>query len=182
MAQTSAQMLRAFLGNDTLLWGCMAMALIAFFTVVKVASRRRRAGKASRMARAQADAVHDFLNTVREGRSTAKQGMWHFDFATGKQQYSDNLRSLFSGDGRELAADKQIDKALAKAGLSLPKLVRDRFDQTQPYEAAFTLKGGDTPPREMMLRACNFRGKGGEVQRVVAIISEVSDQPRPLRQ
>lgn len=179
-AQTSADILRAFLGNETLLWGCMAMALIALFTVAKVTSRRRKAGKASRIARAQADAVHSFLNAVREGHATAKQGIWHFDFTTGEQQYSEKLRSLVSACGKELAADKQIDKALAEAGLNLPKLARNQFDQTQPYEAVFTLEGEDTPPRQMILRACNFRGKGDEVQRVVAIISEVSDTPQDL--
>lgn len=173
--QASADMLRTFLGNDMLLWGCMAMALIALFTVAKVASRRRKAGKASRMARAQADAVHGFLNTVREGHAAARQGMWHYDFATGAQQYSDNLRALICYGGQELAADRQIDTVLAQAGINLAKLARKHFDQTQPYEAAFMLEGEDAPPRQMILRACNFQGGSGAVQRAIAIISEVPD-------
>ncbi|KEO91873.1 hypothetical protein EH31_04160 [Erythrobacter longus] len=172
VAETSADMLRAFLGNDTLLWGCLAMALIAFATVAKVASRRRQAGKASRMARAQFDAMHSFLDAVRAGQASAKQGMWHFDFATGTQQYSENLRAVLSGIAQRPVADEQIEAMLADAGLNLAKLARDHFDETQPYEATFALKTEDTQARAMVLRACNFRGHSGEVQRVVAIISE----------
>ncbi|MEP0391591.1 MAG: hypothetical protein ABJ205_13300 [Erythrobacter sp.] len=170
--QTSGDFLRGFLGNETLLWGCMAMALIALFTVAKVASRRRKAGKASRMARARADAVHSFLETVRAGHGAVQQGMWHFDFASGAQQYSDDLRTMLSSNGQNFAADEQIVETLAKAGINLAKIARDRFEEIEPYEATFTLESEGGPNRQMTLRACNFRGVNGKVQRVVAIISE----------
>lgn len=168
-AETSADVLRTFLADEALLWGCMAMALIALVTVARVASRRRKAGKINAKMRAQSQAVHSFLSSLRAQTGAAERGVWHYDFATGAQQFSDGFKALMGGQPTD---DKAIDDALKACGLDLVRLARDHFEQAEPFEVEFALKTPDQGPRAMLLQACNLRNGEGEVQRMVVLITE----------
>ena len=170
-AQTGGEILSAFLTNDALLWGCIAMALIALVTVGRVASRRRRAGKTSRRVRAQADAVHEFLNILRAEHKTSAHGVWHYDFAAGSQQYSDGFNSLLG-----VGEDESIEGVLQASGINLVSLARKHFEETEPYEVRFALERPGGGHRAMTLKACNMRNANGEVQRLVAMLSEAGQE------
>ena len=166
-AQMGGQMLSAFLTNDALLWGCIAMALIALATVGRVASRRRKAGKTSRQVRAQADAVHEFLNILRAQHKTFAHGIWHYDFTTGAQRCSDGFKALLGA--RE---SDTIEDCLKASGADLTSIAQDHFEETMPYEVRFMLEVPSGAAKAMVLQACNLRNANGEVQRLVAILSD----------
>jgi len=176
-AGKGAQMLRAFLSNDTLVWGCLAMALVALVSVGKVASRRRRAGQANRMARAQSDAMHGFFNALRSTHGACSKGLWHYDFITGRQQYSDGLKGVLGQGRAEPPTLEEIEARLKEAGLNLVRLASDHFEQTDPYEVTFLLKDKNQTLRPMVLRACNLRDGKGEVRRMIAVIGEADPEP-----
>lgn len=178
-AQTGTDMLRSFLRDDMLLWGCMAMALIALVTVGKVASRRRKAGKLGVKMRAQSKAVHDFLSSVRSQAGTAQRGVWHYDFGTGAQQFSGDFQALIGGEEAAPPDDRAIEEIFKSAGLDLVRLARDHFEQTEPFEVEFALKLEGPYAKTMILRACNLRGASGEVHRMVALISEAPTAAKP---
>lgn len=171
-AQTSGDLLKTFLADNALLWGCMALALIALVTVGGVASRRRKAGKSNAQARARSNAVHDFLKAVKEPHNGAVQGVWHYDFITGAQQFSEGLETLVGHTLSEESGSRPVGALLTGSGLDLVALAQKNFDQTDPYEVQFVLKTLGDPPRPMVLKACNLRNSKGEVQRLVAIMRE----------
>ena len=135
-----------------------------------MASRRRRAGKTSRRVRAEADAVHEFLNILRAQHKTSVHGIWHYDFATGSQQHSDGFNALLGA--RE---GDPIEDRLKKSGVDLVSIARGHFEETLPYEVRFTLEVPGGAARAMVLRACNMRNSDGEVQRLVAMLSEAGE-------
>ncbi|MEO1220866.1 MAG: hypothetical protein AAFY42_05880 [Pseudomonadota bacterium] len=174
-AQTGGELLTTFLSSDTLLWGCIAMGLIALVTVSRVASRRRKAGKDSRLMRAQSDAVHEFLRMVREGHKAADQGVWHYEFSTGSEQFTDEFRSLVGGEQGEIPEASEVAQILREVGVDLAKLARNNFEETEPYEVEFSLSTQDGKQRAMLLMACNMRNGAGEVQRLVAVLREAAN-------
>jgi hypothetical protein len=163
-------MLSAFLTNDALLWGCIGMALIALVSVGRVASRRRRAGKTSRRVRAEADAVHEFLDILRAEHRTAPHGIWHYDFTTGAQQHSDGFNALLGAREGETIEDR-----LKASGVDLISIARGHFEETLPFEVRFTLEASGGAAKAMVLRACNMRNANGEVQRLVAMLTEAGE-------
>lgn len=162
-------MLSAFLTNDALLWGCIAMAMIALVTVGRVASRRRRAGKTSRRVRAEAAAVHEFLEILRAEHAANRShphGIWHYDFATGTQRFSDGFGDLLG------VKEAQTASSLKQAGVDMARLARENFEETEPYEVQFALDSSDVTRPRMVLKACNLRDANGKVKRCVAMLSE----------
>lgn len=174
-AATSGEILTSFLSSDALLWGCLALALIALFTVSRVFSRRREERKVNRAARAQSQALHDFLVAVRAEHANAAQGVWHYDFTSGAQQYSDAFKRLVGGAVGELPQAPEVKTMLDRSGIDLVTLARDHFEQAEPYEVRFALQDREEGARPMVLKACNLRDGEGRVQHMVAVISEATD-------
>ena len=158
-AQSGGDVLRMVLDSDTLLFGCIAFALLAVVTLSKVASRRRKDRQVRRASHAQTKAIHEFLETVRAGSGTARQGVWHYDFGTGAEQFSEELLALLQG--------REIDFA---------RLAREHEGETQPYEAHFTLRGSEDGERSFRFHACNLPGPVGHIQRAVAIVREIEPE------
>ncbi|WP_298304099.1 hypothetical protein [uncultured Erythrobacter sp.] len=174
-AQAGGELLTTFLSSDSLLWGCFAFALMALFTVSRVFLRRREERKVSRTIRIQSRSLHDFLTRVRVQNATGEQGVWHYDFTSGAQQYSDDFKRLVSGVEGEIPPFFEVEAMLERAGIDLVTLARDHVEETEPYEILFSLKKGDTELRPMVLKSCNLRNGEGVVQRMVAVISEAPD-------
>jgi len=169
---TSAELLTPFLSSDTLLWGCVALAVIALFTVSRVVSKRRDARKVNRTVRAQSQALHDFLDAVRAEHVTVEQGIWHYDFTNGAQQYSDDFKRLVGGAKDTLLQILEVEALLEKSGVDLVTLACDHFEHVEPYVVQFSLQDEGSKARLMVLKACNLRNGEGQVQRMVAVISE----------
>lgn len=175
----SGEVLRTVLDSQTLLIGCIAAGLIALFTVGKVSVRRRQSRNIRREMQAHTQAMHAFLNTVRSDHGTARQGVWHYDFKTGAQQFTDNLKQLLldqegAGDNPGDRPDDEagLQEVLQSAGVNLPAIAREHVDRTEPYEIEFTLNAKAEDARVLILQACNMRASDGKVQRMVAIIRE----------
>jgi hypothetical protein len=171
--RSGGELLTTFLSSNTLLWGCIAMGLIALVTISRVAARRRKAGKASRIVKAQSDAVHEFLRGVREGRAEAEQGVWHYDFKTGAQQFTGQFGDLVCENLGDPPKANQITEALRETGVDLVALARKHSEETEPYDVRFALGTRHGMKRSMLLRACNMRNGAGEVQRLIAVLYEV---------
>ncbi|MEM1053677.1 MAG: hypothetical protein AAGI28_16450 [Pseudomonadota bacterium] len=171
-AQTSAELLKTFLSSDTLIWGCLALALIAVVTVSRVVSRRRSERRVNRRARAQSQAVHEFLSNLRTEHGGVEQGIWHYDFATGAQQCTDGFKGLLGLDGEDVDAGA-VASTLARSGVNLIATARKNCDEIEPYEVTLTVKAPGARLRRLVLVACNIRNGDGEVQRLVAVLREV---------
>ncbi|MCK0098100.1 hypothetical protein MWU38_01780 [Qipengyuania sp. S6317L1] len=154
--------LRMMLDTDTLLFGCIALALLAMVTVSRVAVKRRKSRRVRREAQAQTQAIHEFLENLRESPGTARQGVWHYDFVTGAQRSSDELKALFGGE--TAANDPALDFA---------RFARENEAASKPYEARFAINGVEGAQRCFVLRACNLPGAGGTNHRALAIVREI---------
>lgn len=166
-AETGAEALRSVLNSDMLLMGCIAFALLALVSVSRVTARRRKSRNVRREMHAHTQAVHEFLSNVRKGSGASQQGVWHYDFSTGDQQFTDELKTL-------VAPDASVEDALKSAGVDLARLARQHSDLTRPYEAEFHLAAPGVLARPFMVQACNMRNGEGEVQRAVAIVREIT--------
>lgn len=173
-AMTGGELLTTFLSNDSLLWGCMAMALIALVSVGRVASRRRKAGKTNRIQREQSEAVHDFLAMVRSEHSISQQGLWYYDFETGAQQFSDEFGRILAQEEAVTLSTREIEARLSLAGIDLVRLARKHFEETDPYEVCFGIGRPRVEARPMVLKACNMRDADGKVRRLVAVLNQES--------
>ena len=165
-SQTGGDVLRLVLDSDTLLFGCIAFALLAMVTVSRVAARRRKDRNARREAHAQSQALHAFLDTVRAGAGAGKQGVWHYDFTTGTQQLSDELKALLKDH-----------EALKASGIDLARLAREHSDVIEPYEAQFHIEVSEGSTRPFMFQACNMRDAQGQVRRAVGLVREIEADP-----
>lgn len=154
--------LRMMLDTETLLFGCIALALLAMVTVSRVMARRRKSRQVRREAHAQTQAIHEFLESLRESPGTARQGVWHYDFVTGAQRSSDELKALLGG---EMAPNHPA--------LDFARLARENEAASQPYEARFAINGDEGARRCFILRACNLPGAGGTNHRALAIVREI---------
>ncbi|UAB77528.1 hypothetical protein INR77_12080 [Erythrobacter sp. SCSIO 43205] len=169
--ETGADMLRTMLDSQSLLLGSIAFGIIAALTVVRVSARRRKDRAARRESYARTQAIHDFLSTVRADTGSPRQGVWHYDFTSGAQQFSEELKALVND------AD-----ALKSSGVDLARVARQNSDLIEPYEATFHLSEPEGGKRPFMLRACNLRDGEGQIKRAVAIVREIerrSDEGSP---
>lgn len=167
-------MLGNLLANDALLWGSIALGFIAMFTISRVVRRRRRALTTGRALRAQNQAMHTFLDTVRAGQSAAEQGVWHYNFATGAQQMSEGLKRLIAGDEAGGLDDAQIEEMLGVHGVDLVKIARKHADESEPFALELILTSPKDEARTIELKAYNFRNSEGAAQRLVAVMREKS--------
>ena len=154
--------LRVMLDSEALLFGCIGLALLAMVTVSRVMARRRKSRQVRREAQAQTQAIHESLESLRETSGTTRQGVWHYDFVTGAQQYSDDLKAIIGGE----TADKD-------PALDFARLARENEASSQPYEARFAMKADKGAQRCFIFQACNLPGARGTNQRAVAIVREI---------
>ncbi len=164
-AETGADLLRTILDSQTLLMGCIAFALLALLAVARVSARRRQDRNIRRESHAQTQAMHAFLEMVRAGVGSTEQGVWHYDFTTGAQQFSDEFSALVGSED-----------ALKTSGIDLARLARQHSDMVVPYEARLELAALEGTPRSFTFQACNIRNGEGQVQRAVAIVREIEAQ------
>lgn len=174
--EAGGQILTTFLSSDALLWGCIALALIAMVSVSRVISRRREVRAESRKVRARSEAMHAFLDDVRGKQGAGAQALWSYDFGTRKQQNSDELKRLVVEGQDKLPSDAAFRTLLKDAGLDLAALAHEHRDETEPYTVQFGLRAGEGRLRQMVLQACNIRNTHDQVQRTLAVIRQVEDE------
>lgn len=174
--QTAGDLLTLFLGSDTLLLGSVAMGLIALLTVSRVTARRRHERSTLREISAQTQAVHQFLENLRDKPDGASQGMCQYNFATGVTDVSDTFCQIVTGDSQGFNDEAMAQKCLDRAGVDLVALARSHAEQTDPFEVSFMLATSGNEAREMLLQACNMRNAEGEVRRMIAVVREVDPQ------
>lgn len=172
-----AQGLASSIGMDGLLLACMVLAFIALSAVVGTISSRSKSRSASREARMRQQAFRDLMRTVRMAESIVGVGIWQYDCESGTQDWSDGLKRLFGVEAEAEMGEGDAEVLLYANDTDLVGMVRQREQEIAPYSFEFGIEGYDGARRQMLVRACNLRGRGGSVKRVVAVIEDVSEQP-----
>lgn len=168
----------SFRGGDPLLLLCGALALVALVAIHRVVSARKTTRAVSRDARARAEALREFLETVRVAEKIAGIGIWQYDPCSGQQQWSGGMKRLFGIDEGEEFVAGDAETLLFAHDIDLVTRVSQHAAETQPFTLEFDLDGFGADSRAIAVQACNLMDAEGGVRRVVAVVREVDGQGR----
>lgn len=163
------------IGPDALLLVCVALAMIALCAVIGVIRARREAREAARAARLHSEGMRELLRTARMAESIAGIGVWQYDHATGKQDWSAGLRRLFGIEGEAALVAGDAETLLFANGMDLIGRVRQQGERVGPFLMQFDLPGTQGAPRSLVFHACNLRNGGGRVHRTVAVVRSLAE-------
>lgn len=170
------------IGGGSLFVGGMLLAVIALGAVGAIVASRREARAAARLAQVRSSGMRDLLRTVRMAETISGLGVWQYDCATGTQRWSDGLRSLFGvHDGEEFLAG-DAETLLRANNIDLVAQVKANCQESGPFEMRFDITGYDTVERSIAVSACNLVGSDRQVERVVAVIRDITDEVKRERE
>lgn len=165
-----------------MLVGCLLLGAIALSAVGNTMRERRKSRAISREAASQSSSMRELIRTVRLAESMAGIGVWQYVPATGAQEWSDGVKHLFGMDRTAPLVDGDAEAMLYANGSDLIDRVEDHLDEIEPYRLQLEIAGFDGVSRVLEFQACNMRGAGGIVQRVVAIVRDVTGQDDATKQ
>lgn len=163
-------------GTDGLLALSALLGLAAIFAVIGVSRTRRRTRQYARIARVRTKKMSELLRTMRMAESIADLGIWQFNPVTCRQEWSDGMRALFDISGNEPLVDGDPETLLLANHIDLTGEVMQRLDETEPYQIQFDIQSIDGRQRSLCVQACNLFNRQGGVDRVVAVVRDVSQQ------
>lgn len=163
-------------GTDGLLMMCAFLAVAALYAVMSVAKARRRTRHMARLARNRTHTMSELLRTVRMAESIADLGIWQYNPGNGRQDWSQGMRALFGVSEEEAFVDGDAETLLLANNIDLTGAVLQRVSETEPYQLQFDMMSFEDAPRTISVQACNLFGRTGEVDRVVAVVRDVSEQ------
>lgn len=168
-------------GTDGLLVFSTLLAIAALCAVIGVAKARRRTRQMARQARKRTDTMSELLRTVRMAESIADLGVWQYNPKTGDQIWSDGMRALLGVSEGEAFVDGDAETLLLANGIDLTGEVSQRLKTAEPYKIHFSFRDIEDESRTISVQACNLFNGAGEVDRVVAVVRDVSEQVAHIR-
>jgi PAS domain-containing protein len=177
-----AMALRHEIGTDTLMAASLLLALVAMIALGAVVAARRQVRSAARLARYRAKSMSEMLRTVRMAERTSGLGVWQYDPATSAQQLSDGLRQLFGIDHDEPFVQSDAEALLFANDIDLIGKVTARAGETEPYTLHFDMHGFGGMARSISVQACNLVARDGTVNRIVAVVRDITGQPERERE
>ena len=162
--------------HDVLLLSALVLAVAALAGVWNVIGTRRLARDAARAARRHSDTLRDLLRSVRMAESIAGIGVWQYDYASQTQLWSDGLKRLFGFEPDCEMVEGDAETLLYASNIDLVGKVREHADQMHVFTLQFDIFDFDGLPRSIEVKACNLRNGEGAVQRVVAVVRDISEQ------
>ncbi len=169
-------MLTGQTGNSALFAACILLGVVAMVFVVATVNARRETRFAARIARERGERMGELLRTMRMAENIADLGIWQYDPASGAQQWSDGMRTLFGMAKDEEFIEGDAETVLFANDIDLVGQVTARAKEVGPYELHYDIHGYDGMPRSISVQACNLHNGSGEVARVVAVVRDVTDQ------
>ncbi len=160
----------------------MALSCIALVACLSVFKARRETQSIARIARARANRMSDLLRTIGMAEKIAGLGIWQYDPNTGAQQWSLGMRRLFGVSHDEAFVEGDAETLLYANDVDLIGQVARRANLDEPFDLSFDILGLCGEPRSISVEACNLRGRGGEVSRVVAVLRDVTDEKERERE
>ena len=164
------------IGTDGLLAFSVLLGLAAMVAVIGVVKARRRTRQIARVARTRSEKMHELLRTVRMAESIADLGVWQYNPRTGQQLWSDGMRALFGISEDEVLVEGDAETLLMANNIDLTSAVLQRLDTVDPYKVQFNINNLNNQPRTVSVQACNLTNRVGEVDRVVAVVQDVTEQ------
>ncbi len=161
--------------SDALTLGCCVLAIVALAGLFGTLRERRKSRSALRTAQTQSDAMRELLRTVRMAESMAGLGIWQYVPSTGQQIWSDGVKRLFGIGASARLGKGDAETMLYANAADLVGQVEQNSAQIEPYMMQVEMCGMDDTPRTLALQACNMRGADGTVERVVALVRDVTD-------
>lgn len=175
-------MLASAIGADALLAAGMVLLLVALGALIAAVVSRRQAREAARLARARAGGMRDLLRTIHMAETISGLGIWQYHPATGAQRWSEGLRRLFGIDEDETFQTGDAETLLQVHGIDLVAQVDARCGDSEPFEMRFDIVGYDAIARTIAVHACNLVSEDGTLERVVAVIRDVTEETRRERE
>jgi len=154
----------------------MVLALIALSTLAAIIRTRSRAGGVARDLRSRSRCVEEWLATIRALEARTGTGVWHYDHATGRQEWSDGMKCLFGIDPVETFVEGDAETLLCANDIDLIQQVRAHTDATAPYRMLFDTLDGEGRLRVLAFEACNLAHEDGSMKRVVAMVRDVTGE------
>ncbi|MEE4155147.1 MAG: diguanylate cyclase [Erythrobacter sp.] len=164
------------LGHEGLLLLVVVLGVVALGSLAGVIASRRAVREANRRARARASSMGDLLRTVRMAESIADLGFWQYDPANAEQIWSPGMRRMFGIGEEEELVPGDVETLLFASGIDLVGRTRDHADKREPFTLRFDGEDYDGKPRSLLVQACNLRGGGGEVVRVLGVLRDITEQ------
>lgn len=161
---------------------CLVMALVSLALLAALIAARRDTQFVAEIARERADCVKELIRTACLAEEIAGIGIWECDPETGRQQWSDGLRRIFGIEGDDPLVDGDAETMLFANNIDLVQAVRERLDETGPYELHYELYGFDGELRAIEVQACNLKSKSGENDRVVAVVRDETERVERVRE
>lgn len=162
------------LGTDALLLGCMILAILALAAILGTIRERRTSRQLARDAKAQSDGIRELLRTMRLAESMVGVGVWQYLPKTDRQLWSDGLKRLFGIERDAELVEGDAEAMLYANGTDLVGMVKAHEHEVQPFNLQVEILGFDGVTCTISLQACNMRATDGSVQRVVAILRDVT--------
>lgn len=169
-------MLARAIGTDGLFMLNIAMLLLAAAVTAAMLAARREARQATELAVMRGKALGGLLDTFKTTEEMAGIGVWQFDPASGAQSWSHGLRRIFGVHHSDPFVEGDAETLLYANNVDLIAQVRERLDERVSYDLHFEIFGFDGKPRAVSVQALNQRGEDGQVNRVVAVVRDVTAQ------
>ena len=163
-------------GTDTLLIGCFVLAIIAIYALTNTFASRRKVRELAREARSQSDAMRELLRAARAAENIAGIGVWQYDCEARVQHWSDGLKRLFGIEPDEAFVEGDAETLLYANDVDLVGWAKSNSSEVEPYTLQFDVFCFDSVPRRISIQACNLRRADGTVQRIVAVLRDVSEE------
>lgn len=174
-AATPSAALATSVSTETLLLLCMMMAIIALGAIVGTIRMRKSTRQSAREAQAQGAAMRELLRALRMAETIAGVGVWQFDYETQQQQWSDGLKRLFCVEYAAELREGDAETLLYSNNVDLVSWVKQNKGLLETYSLPFDIVSLEGTIRTIEVQACNLRNAEGRVQRVIAIVRDVTE-------
>lgn len=169
-------------GSGLLLVAAILIGVVAVAAIASVLKARRETQSIARIARNRATRMGELMRTIRMAEQIAGLGIWQYDPATGAQQWSHGMRRLFGLNSDDMFMEGDAETLLYAHDIDLIGNVSKRASCTDPYTLTFDILDHSGQPQTLSVEACNLRGRGGEVTRIVAVLRDITDEKERERE
>ncbi len=166
----------AAIGSDTLFIACVVLAVLALAAFANVIIARAEARSAARLARSRAMGMREILDTMRMAETIAGIGVWQYDPKTKVQQWSQGLKTLFGLRSDDEFVEGDAETLLLANNIDLVGRINEHAIERDPFSVTFKMVGYDGLKRAIQVDACNLLDGSGAIDRVVAVVRDITEQ------
>lgn len=174
--EATPSVLYLLFGEGALLITSSILAVIAVAAILFASAARKEVRAKTLLAQSQLRKLNQMRRTVHMAETIAELGVWHYNPATGEQEWSRGMKAIFGIDDDEPFVEGDAETLLFANNVDLVGSVLLQRAETDTYNLEFDIIDRLGAPRSILVQAYNLRHPSGGIANVVGVVRDVTDQ------